>query len=136
MTLRHLSKDQALASLAPHRAEARVAALAAAVRADPRESFTVGNASAETLRRTLSTKYRIARENGKLVTGDADLLQALGTLGSAQVMGFSTESGSIVFVVFYLVADLSYVGVVTVAERSFARRAWSIWSRVRRLTGR
>src|SRR3989442_10085112 len=91
MSLRQLSKEAVLASLAPVAGD-RYERCLELVRDDPRDEFTTTDAPAVLLRENLEPKHRIARSRGKIVCGDDELLVALADLGSELVTGVFVDS--------------------------------------------
>jgi hypothetical protein len=71
---------------------------------DPHDSFHISAAPASVLRGSLEVKTAVAKQRGKAIVGDADLLVELADLKDAPIVGVSTETTD-AHIMVYLRAD-------------------------------
>ena len=87
-----------------------------AMKHDPRDEFTTTEAPAVLLRENLEPKHRVARNRGKLLRGDDELLVALADLGSELVSGVFVDHEEQHMALYLRAATLEPVGLVIVEE--------------------
>jgi hypothetical protein len=86
------------------------------LRADPRDEFTTTDSPAVLLRENLEPKHRIARQRGKVVHGDDELLVALADLGAEPVCGVFLDHDREHVAIYLRTSSLAPVGYVVVEE--------------------
>ena len=117
MTFREVSKAEVLSALGDGGDDQVLRTCVAALRADPRDSYTVSGTPAEILRETLEVKYRHAAARGKTFIGDDELLLRLQELGSELVSVVSAHQPGRHFFVYVTAATLKPAGAVIMYDQ-------------------
>jgi hypothetical protein len=112
VTFREVTPDKILAALGDGGGDSILRACVAALRAHPRDSYTIGGTPANALRETLEVKYRHAASRGKTFIGDSELLLRLQELGSEPISAVDAHHAGRHFMIYVAPSTLMPVGAV------------------------